>query len=280
MHRTKLIELHDHRWFPAFLRNLVTDALQALWQFGNSYGPIMTRLHRSLKAGSVSSPAQILDLCSGGGGPWLRLSAHFDRDLRFPVRVCLTDKYPNCGAFEEARARCNSQGSHSHLDFVSASVDATQVPRELPGFRTIFSSFHHFGPADAYEVLRDAVRSGHGIGIFEVAQRRTKTMLVLCFTPLLVFLLTPFIRPFRWSRLIWTYLLPVVPFVIWFDGVVSCLRAYPADELREMVQKLSPASSRPNYRWQLGEERTGLLPVTYLIGYPEYPSDVSSNGGL
>jgi hypothetical protein len=278
MHRTDLVELHDHRWFPTFLRNLVTDALQALWQFGNSYGPILSRLHRGLTANFTTPPAYVLDLCSGGGGPWLRLSGKLERDFQLPVHVCFTDKYPNRAAFEEVRAQRHLQAtSRSQLDFVSASVDATQVPRDLNGFRTIFSSFHHFGPAEAGEILHDAVRGGEGIGIFELAQRGIKTMLVLCFTPLLVLILTPRIRPFRWSRLVWTYLIPVVPFVIWFDGMVSCLRAYGLEELREMINKLPMPASKQKYRWQLGEERTGFLPVTYLIGYPESSSHVPGN---
>ena len=278
MHRTDLVELHDHRWFPTFLRNLVTDALQALWQFGNSYGPILSRLHRGLTANATAPPAHVLDLCSGGGGPWLRLSGKLERDFQLPVHVCLTDKYPNRDAFKEVRAQSRLRSaSRSQLDFVTASVDATRVPRDLNGFRTIFSSFHHFGPADAGEILHDAVRGGEGIGVFELAQRGLKTMLVLCFTPLLVLILTPAIRPFRWSRFIWTYLIPVVPFVIWFDGMVSCLRAYGLEELREMVDKLPRPASKKNYRWQLGEERTGFLPVTYLIGYPESPAHLPGN---
>jgi hypothetical protein len=36
MGRTELFEIHDHPWFPAFLRDLVTDALQTLWNFQQS----------------------------------------------------------------------------------------------------------------------------------------------------------------------------------------------------------------------------------------------------
>ena len=270
MGRTDLVELHDHRWFPTFLRDLVTDALQVLWQFGNSYGPILSHLYRGLTASSSAAPVRVVDLCSGGGGPWLRLSNTLERDFRLPIHVCLTDKYPNRDAFEEVRARCRLQsGSRSDLGFVAATIDATRVPPELRGFRTIFSSFHHFGPADAREILRNAVQGGEGIGVFELAKREVRTMLVLCFVPFLVLLLTPRIRPFRWSRLFWTYVIPAVPFVIWFDGIVSCLRAYGLEELREMIGRLPETTSKRTYRWELGEERTGLLPVTYLIGYPE-----------
>lgn len=268
MRRTEMIELHDHPRFPASLRDLVTDALQALWHFGNSYGPIVDRLHNSLTAQLRTAPIEVLDLCSGGGGPWLRLVGDLDRRYRLPTYVCLTDKYPNRDAFKQGHLQAYVSGeSRSHLAFVSHPVDALHVPAGLGGFRTIFSSFHHFGPDEAREVLRSAVVGNKGIGIFELAHRNGKTLLILCLTPALVWLFTPRIRPFRWSRLFWTYLVPIVPFVIWFDGMVSCLRAYALEELREMVQEVAQASST-GYCWQIGEEDTGLLPITYLIGYP------------
>jgi hypothetical protein len=94
----------------------------------------------------------------------------------------------------------------------------------------------------------------------------------LCAAPLLVLLLTPGIRPFRWARLFWTYAVPVVPAVIWWDGLVSCLRAYAREELEEMVAGLrreAADAGGARYRWSVGETRRGLLPVTYVMGWPE-----------
>jgi hypothetical protein len=81
----------------------------------------------------------------------------------------------------------------------------------------------------------------------------------------LLFLHTPRIRPFRWSRLLWTYLIPIIPLVLLFDGVVSCLRTYRPQELREIVDKLSCSQ----YRWEIGELAGRRAPVTYLIGCPK-----------
>jgi hypothetical protein len=85
-------------------------------------------------------------------------------------------------------------------------------------------------------------------------------------TPLVVWLVTPAIRPFHWARLLWTYLIPVVPLVVLFDGIVSCLRTYTVAELEEFTTGVSQSG----YEWEIGEERAkGMLaPVTYLIGYP------------
>ncbi|MFN0111769.1 MAG: hypothetical protein ACKVZH_23165, partial [Blastocatellia bacterium] len=104
------------------------------------------------------------------------------------------------------------------------------------------------------------------IGIFEGTQRRPGAILGMLFTPLLVWLFTPFIRPFRWSRLLWTYLLPVVPLLVIFDGVVSVLRSYTVAELKAFTEELSGNG----YEWEVGETPAQGLraPVTYLIGYP------------
>ena len=32
---------------------------------------------------------------------------------------------------------------------------------------------------------------------------------------------TPFVRPFRWSRLLFTYVIPLIPLLVLFDGTVS-----------------------------------------------------------
>ncbi|HEY0759911.1 MAG TPA: class I SAM-dependent methyltransferase [Acidisarcina sp.] len=250
-----LIEIHDHPHFPAFLRDLVTDGLQAMWDYGNFYKPIAATLRRSL---ALCATSEVLDLCSGGGGPWLRLAGEVEAGDGHALHICLTDKFPNLEAFERARAATGSR-----IDFCAQPVDATNVPAGLRGFRTIFSSFHHFRPEEARQLLRNAVESGEGIGVFEAAKRSPKTFLLIFWVPVMALGVTPLIRPFRWSRLLWTYLLPVVPFVLWFDGIVSCLRTYSQQELRELVEKI-PASS-----WEIGESNAGLLPVTYLIGYPE-----------
>ena len=91
-------------------------------------------------------------------------------------------------------------------------------------------------------------------------------MLLVFLVPIVALTVVLFIRPFRLSRLIWTYLIPVNPVVLFFDGIVSCLRAYSLDELSDLTRGLSASG----YTWEIGEERRCLtsVPVTYLIGYP------------
>jgi len=176
--------------------------------------------------------------------------------------ILLTDKFPNVAAFEKVEA-ASANGIHFHR----SSLDATKVPPELDGFRTMFSSFHHFPPAQARAILQDAVDAKQGIGIFEVTSRSVSAVAMMFLWFLTPFVFTPSISPFRWSRLFYTYVLPIIPLVLLLDGLVSCLRTYQPRELRELISGLAA----PEYQWETGEQAGtfGGLPITYLIGYPQ-----------
>jgi hypothetical protein len=288
MRRIQFIELHEQPWFPSSLRDDVTDAMQFGFNLVKAYAPTAPLLQNVIDSTRIasakiaskkiastqngahageSSKTSIIDMCSGGGGPWLDLSrelhGRYDpaknaQGNSAGLQVWLTDKYPNLEAF-----RSISASSDHHITFYPKPVDATKVPAELKGLRTMFTSFHHFPPDDARAILQNAVDAGESIGIFEITRRAPFTIVFIFVGILLMFLHTPRIRPFRWSRLLWTYLIPIIPLVLLFDGVVSCLRTYRPQELREMVEKLTSCE----YHWEIGELKGKRAPVTYLIGY-------------
>ncbi|MBZ5663812.1 MAG: class I SAM-dependent methyltransferase [Acidobacteriia bacterium] len=253
MRRLHLIEIHEQPWFPSTLRDQATDALQFGFNLLNAYGPVISLLQRALES---TEERAVVDLCSGGGGPWFDLGRKLQGDLPH-LEIWLTDKYPNLSAVENVRA-----ASENHIRFYPGPVDATNVPGELQGFRTMFTSFHHFSPEEAGAILQNAVDAREGIGIFEITRRTPSTIALMLAWALILFLCTPWIRPFRWSRLLWTYLIPIIPLVWLFDGIVSCLRTYRPRELREIVATLSSSE----YQWEIGELSTGKVPITYLIG--------------
>jgi hypothetical protein len=254
----RLFEIHEQEWFPQFLRDEFVDELQMILDITNTYQPIAKLLRRRLQQCGAN---RVLDLCSGAGGPWPSLARDFENSGAQPPEVLLTDKYPCTRKLDNREA-----ASARRIHFLSHSVDATRIPEHLDGFRTLFSSFHHLKPDEARRLLQDSVSRRRGIAIFEAPARRTLTLLSLLLIPIAAWLFVPFRRPFRWSRILWTYLIPVIPFVLFFDGLISCLRAYSPAELREMTKGLATA----DYRWEIGEKSGGLLPlrITYLVGCP------------
>ena len=191
MRRQRWFEIHDQPWFPGFLRDLTTEALEAVWNESHTYRPIAAKLREAV---AQSGAEQVVDLCSGGGGPWLGL---YDEvaDGR-PLRVWLTDLYPN--------AQLSGKRLPDGLSVVAEPVDARSVP--LHGFRTIFSSFHHFDPASARAMLGDAFRRHEGIAVFEGARRSWHTLALVAGVPLVALQCAARARPVRRRRILWTWL--------------------------------------------------------------------------
>jgi len=253
-----LFEFEDLAWFPDTIRESMTDFLRYLITALNFYEPIIPLIIKGLKQ---TNSSQIVDLCSGGGGAIEQIQTNLGQQSDTEIKIILTDKFPNKNAFEFISSK--TQG---RISFSDTSVDAADVPESLKGFRTIFSGFHHFNHQFAKSVLKNAVDARCGIGIFDGGNKNILAVLaVLIFHPILFFVFTPFFKPFRFSRLLFTYLIPIIPICTVWDGVVSIIRLYQPGELLKMASEVDNV----NYFWEAGKKRSNWgLNVTYLIGYP------------
>ena len=259
--RRHLFEIHEQDWCPAAIRDGATDYLRFFAAVARQYKHVIPVLGRGLLA---SRSEAIVDLCSGSGGPWPQLQRGLSVSLPKPIPILLTDLHPN-------QATTNRPPwAQANVEFVRTPVDATRIPAELTGFRTLFTAFHHFQPQDAQNILRDAVRQGQGIGVFEQTARTPLALIMMLVLPWLALLTAPFIRPFRIDRLFWTWVIPAIPFVLVFDGIVSCLRTYSLPELRALTEDIHVHTTGQDYIWEYGALPSPLSPVGvhYLIGYP------------
>jgi len=251
-------EFEDLSWFPNVIREGMTDYLRYLIARINFYKPVIPLITEALNQTSSNC---IIDLCSGGGGAIEQIQNDLQKQSTLDIKIILTDKYPNCSAFEYISAKTNGR-----ILFSDASVDAADVSKTLTGFRTIFSGFHHFEPQLAKAVIQNAVDAKSGIGIFDGGDKNILAILfILIIHPIVFIFFTPFFQPFRFSRLLFTYFIPIIPLCSIWDGIVSIIRLYTPDDL------LAIASSVDNetYLWKAGKMKSNYgMHVTYLIGYP------------
>jgi hypothetical protein len=259
MARIHAFEFEDQAWFPGIIRQYMTDFLSHMGGWSNiPYRPFIERLAEVMQR---TGDARVIDLCSGGGGPALVIARDLRDRLERPVEVVLTDLYPSASRNEHARSVLPEW-----VTLEPRPVDAQNVPSDLNGFRLVCNGFHHLKPEQARACLLDAVNQRRGLALFELAQRSPLSMLQVSLGTLTQLAVTPFIKPFRWTRLLFTYALPIVPLCTWWDGMVSCLRVYDPEELEGLVAGL-PAS---DYRWEYGCVPVPQMPthLTYLIGAP------------
>lgn len=259
--RLHLFEFEDLPWFPGVIRAGMMDYLRFMTSRFGIYQPLIPILHEALLK---TKQLHLLELGAGAGGGTDGVA----RALRqlsglADLRVTLTDLYPQPDAWQSIR-----ESSGGQIGYEPTPVDATAVPAHLTGFRTIYSAFHHFTPATAEAILADAVRQGAGIGVFEGASKHWhELLLVWTVLPIVQVLATPFMRPFRLSRLFFTFLLPLIPLCTIWDGTVSILRMYPTDRLLKMART---ADLGGKFEWRAGKVRhwSGSQ-VTYLVGWPK-----------
>jgi hypothetical protein len=120
----------------------------------------------------------------------------------------------------------------------------------------MFSAFHHFRPEAARAILEDAFRHRRAICIFESGSGTLLGVATMLLVPLNVLAMMPFARPFRWPYLVFTYLIPFLPLIVFWDGIVSMLRIYSPEQMRELTRSLQA----PDYVWETGRIRVRGIP--------------------
>ena len=261
MRRMHVFEFTDLAWYPAFFRRMQTEYLQFVTTLGAGHKNLLPFIQRGMQMTGTSA---VIDLCSGGGGPWMGLMEQFHQ-AGIPVDVILTDKFPNPEIMQKW-----PEAKREWITYFPEPVDATQVPESLKGMRTLFEGFHHFKPEQAQAILKDAADHSAAIGVFEASLKPLFKWPLLILSPITTLLgylfATPFIKPRSFWRFLWTYIIPLVPLATCWDGVISMLRVYSPEALHKLVQPLQ----LPDYYWEVGTASTDtpVFTFTYLLGYP------------
>ncbi len=232
MERIQAFELHDLPACPAVIRESVQEALGNGLRWGRIYdgaAPIFQRFcHRA-------GCEEVLDLGSGSGEPISVLIEACERQGIEPPRFVLSDLYPHAECMARV-VRCHP----GRVEAVATPVDATRVPAAVDrGARSIITAFHHFAPAAARAILADCVRSRRAVFILEpFVPGLLRAAKVALFCQLAGWLNPLVAAEHRLLKAVLTYLLPVLPLALAWDGLISVLRAYSEQELRALVEPL------------------------------------------
>ncbi len=257
MQRVHLFEFEDYKWFPKGIRDCMTKYIVTIHKLLGS-APVLSRvIAKGLKK---TNKTRIVDLCSGGTGPMPEVmqdlkETHGLKDLK----LTCTDLYPN----KDAAARLNNDGN-PNTEYLLDPVNATQVKEQ--GFRTMVCSFHHMTEDVAKSILKDAHDSKEGICVFEISDNSIPYWIAWLAFPiniLSVLFITPMVRPFTWQQFVFTYLIPILPLAIAWDGAVSNVRTYTVKDLQDLTSDLND-----NYSWEIDTVKGKGGKKLYLLGTP------------
>lgn len=260
MKRIHLFEFEDFAWFPNWLRVCLTRYLNAMHKMMNTSELLADLLVKAL--GHAEEP-HILDMCSGSGGPMIdTLKVLKDKHQMPDVRLTLSDLYPN----QDAAEKINTDGN-PHTAYLTSPVNAAKVDEDRKGVRTMVCSMHHMKPEIAKSILKNAKEDRQPICIYEISNNSAPFLIwpiAIPFAFIMVLFITPFIRPMTWQQLVFTYLIPVLPLFIAWDGAVSNARTYTLEDIDELLNGLDSA----DYKWEKGVLKGKGGNKLYLLGLP------------
>ena len=256
MGRRHLFEINDQPWCPAVLRDGLTDYLDVLTrfvQYDRAAAPILADVMER------SGASAVVDLCSGSGGVAANVFQRAQLEGSKALSLTLTDLYPNVASLDRVASRLGP-----NCTVWETPVDATNVPIELKGVRTMFNATHHFQPEVLKKVLADAFEAKQPLAFFDGASRSALGVAGMICGPAIEVCAVPFMGSPRLARAALSWWVPVLPSMVLWDGVVSSLRAYRPAELQALTHGLEAE----DYQWAAGE--VGLpwlpMPITYLTG--------------
>ncbi len=210
-------ELEDFEWFPELLRNQQTEFIGYVVTKFQIYQSLPRFFESRIPKGSA-----MIDLCSGSGEP----AIHLFCNLEHYGKLFLTDKFPN---------RDGALPAGCSYDQTSQDVLLTNFDKKY--VYTMFNSFHHFGDEEKVKIISNLRASGSEAFFVEILSPDLLCFLkVLAMTTVGQLFLAPFVKPFSWKRLFFTYVIPLNILTITWDGIVSVLKSKSVKAYSELLQ--------------------------------------------
>ena len=144
------------------------------------------------------------------------------------------------------------------------SIPISNFDTSEKGVYLFVNSFHQLNSRKAKNILQNIVDSGNPVVVVEGNNDSLWQIVgMTVFVPLTVLLTALFVKPFRFSRIIFTYLIPILPIIIVIDGCIALLKLYSPTDLL----KLTASLERNNYDWKAGKNDNGRGgKIMYLTG--------------
>ena len=176
------------------------------------------------------------------------------------LKLYLSDLYPNQKAIHRV-------SKLKDVSYVEESVNVCKQEKAVGGLRTLICSFHHLKPNAAKQVLQSAINANEPILIYEISDNSQPIWIwwiSIPFTFISTLFVSLAIRPFTIKRFLFTYILPIYPLFIAWDGAVSNARTYTENDLNELISQCETNG----YSFEIGKIKGKMTTQIYLLGKP------------
>jgi hypothetical protein len=214
-------ELEDYDWFPQTLRTYQMQTIGYMVKMMGIYKPIVPLLEHCIQQQKLS---QVVDLCSGSGLPSIYIKERFS----IPIPFVLTDKYPQQIPRKEG------------ITYASNSISVLEFTPQSHVLYTMYNAFHHFTDAEQLNILQKCKAHNASICIVEVITPTLQNIIqVIIASTLIQVLIVPFIKPFSWKRLLFTYIIPINILTVLIDGIITVFKTKTKKQYQRLTQNLN-----------------------------------------
>ena len=235
-------EFCDQSWVKGVAREAFMDCLEAIYR---AFGPYEKSF--PILDSEARTKGPIIDLATGNAAPIITFLKFLEKkkktsgaDSAIPnLSVIATDLYPHLEAWE------NIKRKYPFFSFREQPFDAIRQKEDIPCVYTMFSAFHHFNEDQALELIVSKVSDTSDLMIFEMTPRDDWANYIwLPFSMPFFMLSSLFARQLKFSKIFISLIIPIVPVMVIFDGLMSNLRTYTRSELEALADQASQASGK------------------------------------
>lgn len=228
MNRKQLPQISNQLWFPGFLRNNVHEFMTWFVDAVHAAKPFMPVIEKGLQ-----------------NAPEKRI---INIDLNFAAGIETLKPYL------------------ANDIQVESVTDTNSLPGNK-GLVTFINCFHQLDQRNAKNWLEKIVETVNPVAVVEGNNDSLWQVFgMMVIVPLTVIFTAPFVKPFRLSRIIFSWLIPILPVVTFIDGFLALFKLYAPDDLDELVSKIDSGV----YVWESGKLDNGRGgKIIYLLGIPK-----------
>jgi len=178
---------------------------------------------------------KIMECCSGSGETLELIRSQLNGKEFEKVEFLLSDIQPHPEFVKNI-----NQSADTSLRYIEQSVDVTEMKEEFNYPKIFINSFHHFSEDQVENIFKVNFEQGNEIIIMEYVRNSLMGYLSMLMGPVIVFLTLPFVVKLKHLPImaIFTYLIPLFPLMMLWDGCVSCLHEYSERKLTKLVKEL------------------------------------------
>ncbi|MCC6511439.1 MAG: hypothetical protein IT423_20235 [Pirellulaceae bacterium] len=237
-----LFEFCDQTWIPSGARECLYEVMEACNSGLRSFN---REVAEAVLEQARSHGAQTIIELGAGRAPVTSELAKMAASQGMRLVPC--DLVPNVAMYQQL--------AKEHADRVFpiySSVDLTQPQTELNNAVLVMAGMMHHIPLELRgRVLGTLSATNSRMCMFEPLRRTWLSMFMaaLSFFPAWMLPITFVRRSGTGRRLLWCWLLPIVPFMFEWDGVTSCLRQWTVSEWQAAFRALP---DEPQVEYQCG----------------------------